>query len=334
MISFESMNIKDVDWRSIQDAGEINIFQTMPWLEFVRDTQQAEPLVTLIKADNHAVGFFTCLIVKKFGLRILGSPFRGWTTYFMGFNLLQHIIPRHEILRALPEYAFGTLDCSYLEIIDPMIDMNDLGGLSYEVERLPWLAIDLTKSEDDLFAGMKHQCRSNIRKALKSGIEVEEARDPAFADEYYAQYIDVLAKRSLMPAYSLDTVRNMIEHLLPTGDLLLLRARNPDGICIATGIFLARSRTGVFWGAASWRDHQSARPNELLAWHGMTVLKARGVRQLHLGGECEQYKEKFGCTEARIYRIMKARNSMLGRLIHTVTSQKNLRFKNWVLRRL
>jgi hypothetical protein len=325
--------MNDVDWESIQDLGEINVFQTLPWINFVTDTQQALPIITAIKSDGHAIGYFTSLIVNKFGFRILGSPFRGWTTYFMGFNLSPNA-PRREILRRLPRYAFGTLRCSYLEFIDPGVQIEDLNGLDYKVEHLPWFAIDLTKSEDDLFAEMKHQCRSNIRKSIKSGIVIEESCDAGFAEEYYAQYIDVLEKRSLVPAYSLDTVRCMIERLLPTGNMLLLRARNPDGLSIATGIFVAKNKTGVFWGAASWRAHQSLRPNELLAWHGMTALKARGIQELHFGGECEQYKEKFGCYEAKIYRIAKARNVVLGSLISAVTAQKNLRFKNWALRRL
>jgi hypothetical protein len=251
----------------------------------------------------------------------------------MGFNLAQDA-PRREILQALPGYVFGTLGCSYLEIIDPMMVLEEVEGLSYEVEHLPWFAIDLTKSEDILFAEMKHQCRSNIRKSVKSGVVVEEVCDVGFAGEYYAQYTDVLERRSLVPAYSLDTVSSMIDHLMPTGNLLLLRAKNPDGLSIATGIFLANNRTAVFWGAASWREYQSLRPNELLAWYGMTALKARGIQELHFGGECEQYKEKFGCYEAKIYRVMKARNFVLDHLIHAVISPKSRRFKNWALRRL
>jgi hypothetical protein len=333
MMSFEQMNVDDVNWEAMQNTGEINIFQTLPWLNFVMDTQKAVPVITAVKSDTHVLGYFTSLIVKKFGLRILGSPFRGWATYFMGLNLSPNI-SRREILRALPGYVFGKLGCSYFEIIDPFVSLEELEGLSYKIEHLPWYAIDLSKSEDELFAEMKHQCRTNIRKSIKSGVVIEEACDFGFAEEYYAQYIDVLEKRSLLPAYSLETVRNMIGRLLPTGNMLLLRAKNPEGLCIATGIFLGKNKTGVFWGAASWRAHQSLRPNELLAWQGMTALKARGIQELHFGGECEQYKEKFGCYEAKIYRVTKARNFVLENIINAVTSQKSLRFKNWALRRL
>jgi lipid II:glycine glycyltransferase (peptidoglycan interpeptide bridge formation enzyme) len=89
----------------------------------------------------------------------------------------------------------------------------------------------------------------------------------------------------MAPAYSLDYVQKLIETLLPTGHLLLLRARNFEGVCIATGIFLALNKTAVFWGAASWRQHQSLRPNEPLAWSGIQKLKSKGIQELHFGGQ-------------------------------------------------
>ena len=70
------------------------------------------------------------------------------------------------------------------------------------------------------------------------GVVVEEARDDAFADDYYAQLVEVFANQGLTPTYNVARVRLLIKHLLPTGCLLLLRARDPERRCIATGIFL------------------------------------------------------------------------------------------------
>ena len=80
---------------------------------------------------------------------------------------------------------------------------------------------------------------------------VEEAQDLAFADDYYAQLKDVFAKQSLVPTYEVERVRELIKNLLPTGMLLLLRARDQEGNCIATGIFPAMNKTMYFRGGAS-----------------------------------------------------------------------------------
>ncbi len=333
MISFRRIHLEDVRWEDSGLYDEINVFQSLPWLQFLAETRKAEPVIAAVKSDGNVVGYFTGLTVKKFGVKVLGSPFRGWGTYFMGLAMLPDV-PRREALEALPAFAFKDLGCHYLEIVDPSLSASDWAGLHYRVEPLNWFALDLTKSEDDLLANMKCSGRNCIRKSIKNGVSIEEADDIAFAIEYYEQYQDVLAKRSLVPAYSLDYVQKLIETLLPTGHLLLLRARSREGLCIASGIFLALNKTAVFWGAASWREHQSLRPNEPLAWCGIQKLKARGIQQLHFGGECEQYKEKLGCYEVPIHRLMKARYSAADRLLDLATSPKSARYRNWALRRL
>ena len=152
MISFERLDIQKVDWENAYEADEINIFQTCAWLTFIAEAEKAEPVVASIISDGYLVGYFIGLIVCKYGLKILGSPFRGWGTYFMGFNLKQGV-SRVEVLQAFPKFAFKDLGCNYLEIIDPNLAYDEKKGLTYpyKVEALPWYAFDLTKSEDELF---------------------------------------------------------------------------------------------------------------------------------------------------------------------------------------
>jgi hypothetical protein len=333
MISFERIDVNTVPWDQVTDIDGVNVFQTLPWLDFLQKNQKVEPVVVVVKSDGLLQGYFMGLITKKYGLKILGSPFRGWGTYFMGFSLKPEVSHR-EVLQAFPQFVFGDLKCHYFEIIDPNLKSEEWEGLSYQVEHLPWYALDVSKSEDELFATMKHACRNCIRKAIKSGVVIEEATDPGFADEYYAQYQEVMARQSLAPTYGVEFVRQMIEHLLPTGNLFLLRARNAEGICIATGIFLFLNKTAVFWGAASLREHQALRPNELLAWYGMKKVKARETRELHLGGECDHYKEKFGSYDAQMFRLSKAKTRSLEGVLKMVLSLKNPNFRNWMLRKM
>jgi hypothetical protein len=330
MISFRLVD-NNFHWDKLENIGEQNIFQTRRWIKFLQATQHAEPVIAEIIKDDEILGYFTGCIINKFGLKILGSPFRGWGTYFMGFILRPGTIYR-DVLQAFPHFAFRILRCHYLEIIDPNISIEDYRGLPYRVEPLPWFAIDLSPSEEDLFKAMKHTGRNNIRKSLKSGVVIEEAAGNGFAKEYFDQYSSILKLKSLAPTYNLKTVETMIEAFQNSGNILLLRAINSDNVALASGIFLALNSTGVFWGAASWREHQAVRPNDALTWQGIKIMKACGVKVLHMGGECEQYKEKFGCCEVPIFRLMKARNFFLDYFINKIMSQQNSRFKNLALR--
>jgi hypothetical protein len=334
MISFERIDINEVNWEKMEEVGEANFFQTPLWLNFIAEIQQAEPVVTAIKSDGHLEGYFSGLMIRNHGLKILGSPFRGWGSYFMGFNLLPGT-SRCEILKALPQYVFKELGCDYLEIVDPNLKACDRPGLPFmSVEELCWYALDLTKSEEEIFANMKSSCRNCIRKSVKSGVAIEEATDIEFADEYYAQFTEVMNKHGMVPTYDIEYLRKMIRIFLPTGNMLLLRARETGGHCIATGIFIALNKTAIFWGAASWQEYQSLRPNEPLAWYGIKNLKARGIKEFHFGGECEQYKEKYGCYEPSLLRLKKARNPLLQFVFDLATSPKNSRYRNWMIRRL
>ena len=173
-------------------------------------------------------------------------------------------------------------------------------------------ALDLTKSEAELFANMKgNSCRTSIRRTIKKGVMIEEAIDPGFADEYYAQYQEVYARKSLPPFYDLDFVRQMIAHLQPMGNLLLLRARNSEGVCIATHIDLIFNKVAVVWGSASLKQYLFLRPNELIYWYAMKRVKTMGIEVLQLADGVKQFKEKLGAYETQAFRLMKAKNPFL-----------------------
>ena len=109
--------LRDPDWSMLDALPDRSIHQTKAWMDFVVAAQQAKPVVAEVKRDNQAVGFFTGAIVNKLGFRILGSPFPGWTTSYMGFSLepgVDHIAAVH----SLRDFAFRELGCVHLELMD------------------------------------------------------------------------------------------------------------------------------------------------------------------------------------------------------------------------
>lgn len=78
MAKFERVTIDPVEWgKTLGTFSDANVFQTPAWLAFLAETQNAEPVLAALKDGNETVGYFTGLIIKKFGMKILGSPFRG-----------------------------------------------------------------------------------------------------------------------------------------------------------------------------------------------------------------------------------------------------------------
>ncbi|MEW6530271.1 MAG: GNAT family N-acetyltransferase [Thermodesulfobacteriota bacterium] len=317
-LSFERIDVASVDGKELDGYADRNIHQTLPWVRFIAETQHGEPVFAVLKEAGEILGHFAGVLVKKFGFCILGSPFPGWSTTYMGFNLKPGI-PRSTAVAALGNFAFDALGCHHLELMDRYMTQEDYEQLGFQTWMFDGYEIDLTQSEDQLFAAMKHACRQAIRKAEKSGVVIEEAHDPAFADDYHNQLKHVFAMHGSVPPFGVDRVRTLIRLVHPTGNLLLLRARNSDGQCIATAISAGINRHAVSWGAASWRHLSDVRPNEALKWYAIKYWKHRGVTNYDMGG-LGDYKEKYGPKKISVPWIHKSRNAQIRFLRTTAES--------------
>ena len=282
----------------LEDYSDRLVCQTPAWMNFVAETQDAEAVFAELRENGRVVGQFRGLLIRKLAMPMLGSPFPGWTTAYMGFNLNPGI-ERGQALKALKHFAFKELGCLHLEIMDRALRQQDYDAAGYQYRFVTGFEIDLARSEDELFGGMNSACRRCIRKAEKSGVTLEAATDDAFAADFYAQLEDVFAKQKLVPTYKQERVEALIRHLLPSGNLLLVRARSAEGKCIATGIFPGLNQMMYFWGGASWRSDQNLRPNEALQWFAMRYWKERGIKRYDMGGAGE-YKRKYGGKEIAV----------------------------------
>jgi Acetyltransferase (GNAT) domain len=305
VLKFHLIDYDRAPWQLLDQFEDRNVFQLQQWIAFLADTQNATPVLAELRDGTSSLGFFTGLVFRRMGMRILGSSFPGWTTPYIGFNLCPGVL-RIDALRALETFAFGELNCMHLEICDRQFAPEDGKGQGFTCDWYQSYETDLTLSEEQLFNQMDSACRRCIRKAEKSGLQIEQASDMKFADEYFEQLKDVFAKQNLVPTYGLDRVQKLIEHLLPTGQLLLLRARDAQGNCIGTGIYPGFNKVASFWGNASFRSSQNLRPNESLHWYAMRYWKKRGARIFDWGGGGE-YKEKYGVRPISIPWFRKSR---------------------------
>ena len=309
MVRFRRLQPGEIAWEALDAFGDRVVFQTREWLSFLAESQRATPVMAEILHDDAVIGYFSGLIIRKLGVSILGSSFPGWTTPYIGFNLLPGY-SRSQLLDPLIAWAFRELRCLHVEVSDRCFVPEDGDGGRLSRSAYETYKTDLTRSEDELFKRMDSACRRCIRRAQKCGVAIEEAQDPEFADEYYEQLKDVFAKQGKVPTYSLERVRLLLKHMLPTGRLLAVRARDPEGRCIATGLYPGMNRTASFWGNASWRSGQRWRPNEYLHWYAMRYWKARGAEVFDWGGG-GTYKEKFGVERCMVPWFYKSKYRLL-----------------------
>ncbi len=185
-----------------------------------------------------------------------------------------------------------------------------MAGSDYATEVGRTFLIDLARPEDAVFAGMNPRVRSYVRRAIRTGLTIEESSDVAFADEFYLQLQDVFAHQGLVPTYSLERVRALIAILSPTHEVSLLSVRTPDGECVASSIVVGRKRRATLWGAAFYRSRGDLHPNEFLHWETIRYWLGRGMAIYDMGGGGE-YKVKYGGVEVPSVHVHRSRLAVM-----------------------
>src|SRR5215470_6698126 len=142
----------EVNWELLDSFADRTVFQTRDWLNFVAETQRAAPMIAELEQDGKVVGFFSGLTFSRLGVRILGSSFPGWTTPYMGFNLLPGV-SRAEALAAIEKMAWE-MKCLHMEISDPHFAVEDGEEQGFACEFYTSYRTDLTQSEEKLFNSM------------------------------------------------------------------------------------------------------------------------------------------------------------------------------------
>ena len=87
MIQFHLLPSSKIPWDILDRFEDRVVFQSREWLEFIAESHHATPVVAEIHEGSTLIGYFSGLVVRKIGARILGSSFPGWTTPYIGFNV-------------------------------------------------------------------------------------------------------------------------------------------------------------------------------------------------------------------------------------------------------
>ena len=79
-------NLKDYKVLKTVDISKWNpdIYFSYEWIDFLKKSLNVDPFVIEISDGNKIIGYFVGAVFKKFGVKIVGSPFRGWDTPYMG----------------------------------------------------------------------------------------------------------------------------------------------------------------------------------------------------------------------------------------------------------
>lgn len=309
-IALRRIDYEPAGWETIVTRyPEADVYHGAAWLAYLAASHHAEPVVAEVRSEGVVVGHFVGATVRRFGMRILGSPLSGWGTQVMGF-LLEDESDRAAASDALLTFAYRELGCAHVELGDRVLLAEQLVGSRYEVTQDALSVVDVAGSDEEILGQARSRTRSYMRRGAKNGLSGELARGVGFADEYYDQLVDVFGSSGLTPTYGVERVRQLISALEPTAEVTMVRLVDADGNRIGTCIAVGRGDRAVLWGLAFYRQYGKLHPVEALQWETMKFLRARNYRSYNLAGDSPS-KAKFSSATEDVVRMHHSRYPIL-----------------------
>lgn len=150
--------------------------------------------------------------------------------------------------------------------------------------------LDLTKSEDELLAGMKPKTRYNIKLAQKKGVVIEEDNsDEGF--EAFQKLTEETTTRQHFYAHGRKYRKLMWETMRQAGIARLLVARLPQQLTtnnqqpfLSTWILFFFNNTGYYPYGASSSQNRELMASNLLAWEALKLAKKSGCKMFDFWG--------------------------------------------------
>ena len=271
-------SVQDV-WAQIQKAyPEANFLQSPVWGEVNRLI--GHKVIGWANVENKA---YCQMIIKnaKRGryLEIPGGPLIDW----------QDKTARQEALIRIAEIAISE-KCVFVRMRPQLrktdANMKHLAELGARIAPMHLHAehtvmIDLTKSEEDLLAGMRRQTRYEVRRADKLGIEVEWDNSEEMFQEFHQVQIETAIRQHFVPP---DLKTLMAECMAFGRQARIYVSRTSDGEAIAYGLIFWDGAEAEYFEAASTELNQKLPGSYALLWRAMRDLKELGVKRFNLWG--------------------------------------------------
>ncbi len=141
--------------------------------------------------------------------------------------------------------------------------------------------LDLTGGIENLFARFKDPVRRAIRKAEKSGLNVEATRYREAMVDFYRLHVRTRRRHGL-PPQPLSFFLNIHEEVVKA-DLGFVIVGKLETRPVAAAIFFYSGEAALFKFGASDERTQEIRGNNLVMWEAMKRLVEKGLKTLHFG---------------------------------------------------
>jgi len=148
------------------------------------------------------------------------------------------------------------------------------------VEKLNEYVVNLENGASWLWKNISHNKRRNIKKAMKSGVEVVESRNMRHLMKFYSM-LKAAEKRRGFLSYPLPWFKAALNIYDPNLSRIFLAYWNGKAV---SGVFTVIHNKTVFaLAAGSFSEGWKVRPNDILHWKAMEWACQKGYSWYHMG---------------------------------------------------
>lgn len=311
--SFSPIEPSSINWQIIENCYDGTVDKTEGIMRYCIQ-QGCKPFVVSISNVDNCIGYFVGTIIRRAGLKIIGSPNEGLGIAHQGLCMIEEIsvTERLDIYKSFANWAFKNRYGQFIQIEDFQLrikDVQDYSDIKFQGHDCSW--IDLTQTEDEILHNMEYKsCRYMINKAIKNGYYVREAHDPyTFLDLHFKQHIEVMKRHNKSAEKPKKNMKWLIDSTLGSS-LLILEAVSPEGEVVVTAIFNVNHQNAHFFSRACYSKDLSSGANELIMWEAMKRCKEKGAKWFNNSG-CGKFKLKFGAIREYKPRLFFAKYDCL-----------------------
>jgi Acetyltransferase (GNAT) domain len=191
--------------------------------------------------------------------------------------------------------AHTDCECIYLFSEPSLLAVCAEFGFTHQVTGQV-VSLDLSRTEDDLWADLNAKRRNGIRYARKSGVVVRLAT-PNDLDAATELWIKGFCAKHGMPT---DNIRSSLRTNTDRGRVLLAKL-GENGPMIAGVVwrdgwndpYFQPGVYSIYSGNSSLLDYQTYKPNDLLVWEAALHAKTKGFSEFIIGPASVLFKRQF-----------------------------------------
>jgi len=180
------------------------------------------------------------------------------------------------------------------------------GGTRFLQEKTPshnyyTHVLDLTRDEEQIFAGFQGSTKRNVKKAIREGVQIEISESSESINEFYRLY-GITRRRHGTAIEPLAFFENVYRNVISKGNGNVVLASHGKKY-IGTAVFFHFGKFVFYQFGASDLTYQHLRPNNLIMWEAIKWYRQKGFELFSFGTTefdntgLRQFKSGMATTE-------------------------------------